>query len=97
MFSCTAHEKTILSSMVPHNAITNVFIIIIIIIIINLHHIWDRVLLNTPDLKISNDSGHMHRTSFSGHAQPIPTNRHVHRTIGHIGHAQTSKHLHRTS
>ena len=27
----------------------------------------------------------------------IPTNRPVHRTIGHTGHAQTSKHMHRTS
>ena len=63
----------------------------------NLHHIWDKVLFNTPDLKISNDNGHAHRTSFSGHAQSIPTNRHSHRTIGHTGHAQTSEHVHRTS
>ena len=32
------------------------------------HHIWNRVLYNTPDLKISNDNGHALRTSFSGHA-----------------------------
>ena len=35
-------------------------------------------LFNTPDLKISNDNGYAQRTSFSGHAQSIPTNRHVH-------------------
>ena len=43
----------------------------------NPHHIWDRVLFNTPDLQISNDNGHAHRTSFSGHAQSIPTNRYA--------------------
>ena len=58
----------------------------------NLHHIWDRILFNTPDLIITNDNGHMHRISFSGHAQSMPTNRHVHRTKGHIGQAQTSEH-----
>ena len=63
----------------------------------NLHHIWDRVLFNTPDLKVSNDNRHAHRTSFSGHAQSIPTSRLAHRTIEHIGHAQTSEHVHRTS
>ena len=26
----------------------------------NLHHIWDRVLLNTPDLKINTSNGHTH-------------------------------------
>ena len=62
----------------------------------NLHHIWDRVLFNTPDLKISNDNGHAHKTSVSGLAQSIPTNRYMHRTIGHAGHAQTSEHAHRT-
>ena len=31
----------------------------------NLHHIWDRVLFNTPDHKINNDNGHAHRTPFS--------------------------------
>ena len=36
----------------------------------HLHHIWDRVLLNTPDLNSSN--GHVHRTCISGHAQSIP-------------------------
>ena len=58
----------------------------------NLHHIWDRVLINTPDLKISNDNRHAHRTPFSGLAQSIPTKRHVHRTLGHIGLAQISEH-----
>ena len=40
--------------------------------------IYGTVLFNTPDLKISNDNGHVYRTSFSGHAQSIPTNRHAH-------------------
>ena len=63
----------------------------------NLHHIWDRVLFNTPDLKISNDNGNAHRTSFSGHAWSIPTNRYALTTIGHTGHARTSVHVHGTS
>ena len=54
-------------------------------------------MLNTPDLKVSNDSGHVQRTCVTGHAQPIPINRHAHRTVWHIGHAQTSEHAHRTS
>ena len=63
----------------------------------NLHHIWDRVLSNTPDLKIDNDNGHVYRTSLSGHAQSIPTNRDLHRTIGHTRHALNSEYAHRTS
>ena len=63
----------------------------------NLHHKWDRVHFNTPDLKICNENGHAHRTSFSGHDQSIPTKSHLVRTIGHTGHAQTSEHAHRTS
>ena len=63
----------------------------------NPHHIWDSILLITPELRISNDNGHAHRTPISGHAQSILTNRHAHRTIGHTEHAQTSEHGHRTS
>ena len=55
------------------------------------------ILFNTPDLKVNNDNGHVHRTPFSGHAQSIPTNRHTHRTIGHTGHALNLEHVHRTS
>ena len=55
----------------------------------SLHHKWDRVLFNTPGLRIINDNRHANRTSFSGHAQFIPINRHAHRTMGHTGHAQT--------
>ena len=51
----------------------------------NLHHKWDRVLYNTLDLKINNDNGHACRTSLSGHAQSIPTNRHSYRTMGTLG------------
>ena len=63
----------------------------------NLHHIWGRVLFNTPDLKINNDNGYAHRTGIIGHAQSIPTNRHLHTTLGHTGHALDSEHVHRTS
>ena len=59
----------------------------------NLHHIWDRVPLNTPDLKINSSNGHAYRTCISGHAQSIPTNRH----LGHTGHALNSEHAQRTS
>ena len=63
----------------------------------NLHHIGDRVLFNTRDLKINNDNGHAHRTSLIGHTQSIPTNRHSHRSLGHTGYALNSDHVHRTS
>ena len=63
----------------------------------NLHHIRDRVLFNTPDLKINNGKGHVHRTCLSGHAASIPTNRLSHRNIGHTGDALNSEHAHRTS
>ena len=63
----------------------------------NLHHIWDIVLFNTPDLKINNDNGHAYRTSLSGHAQSFPTNRHLQRTIGYTGHALNLQLTHRTS
>ena len=63
----------------------------------NLHHIWNRVLYNTPDLKICNGNGHAHKTSFSACVQSIPIIRHTHRTIGHTGDAQTSELVHRTS
>ena len=53
--------------------------------------------LTDPDLKINNDNGHVHRTSFSGHAQSIPTNRHMHRTLGHAWQAMNLEHVHRTS
>ena len=55
----------------------------------NLHHIWDRVLFSTHELRISTDNGHVHRKPISGHVQSISTNRHAHRTIGHTGHART--------
>ena len=37
----------------------------------SLHHIWDRVLLNTHDLKINSSNGHAHRTYISGYTQPL--------------------------
>ena len=63
----------------------------------NLHHIWDRELYNTSDLKSNNKNGHAYRTSLCGHAQSIPTNRHSNTTTGHTGHALNSEHVHRTS
>ena len=58
----------------------------------NLHHIWDRVLFNTLDLKINNDYGHLYRTFLSGHAQSIPANSHSHRTIGYTGQSMSTEH-----
>ena len=59
----------------------------------NLHHIWERVLLNTPGLKIkrhAQDIGHAQSTAlntpmqfFTGsmeHAQRTPISEHAHRT-----------------
>ena len=63
-------------------------------------HIWDRVLFSTPELRINKDYGHTHRTPISGHAQTLPPNIHVHRTIEHPGHSQRtppSEHAHKTS
>ena len=58
-----------------------------------LNHIWDRVLLNIPHLKINSSNGHVHRACISRHAQSILTNRHV----GLTGHALNSEHVYRTS
>ena len=59
----------------------------------NLNHIWDRVILNTPHLKIYSSNGHAHSTCISRHTQSIPNNRH----LGLTGHALNSEHAHRTS
>ena len=62
-------------------------------------YIWDRVLFSTPELRINNDDGHAHRTPIRGHAQILPTIRHVHRTIEDPGNAQRTvpaEHAHRT-
>ena len=59
----------------------------------DLHHIWDRVLLNSPDLKINSSNRHVHRTCINGYAESIPTNSH----LGLAGHALNSEHVHRTS
>ena len=63
----------------------------------NLHHIWDIVLSNTPDLRINNDNGHVYRTFLSGQAHSFLANRHLHRTLGQGGHALNSELAHRTS
>ena len=60
----------------------------------NLHHIWDRVLLNTPGLKIKR---HAHAI---GHAQSTQHNTPMQFFTGSMEHAQRtplSEHAHRTS
>ena len=61
------------------------------------HHIWDRVPFKTPELRINKHNRHAHRTPISGHSQTLPSNKQVHRTIEHLGHAQRtppSEHVH---
>ena len=53
--------------------------------------IYSTVLLNTPPSKLTLPMG-MH-ICISGHAQSIPTNRH----LGLTGHALNLEHVHRTS
>ena len=63
---------------------------------LNLHHIWDRVLLNTPVLKIN---GHVQSTPHWACSVPQP-NTTMHIFTGSMEHAQTtpwSEHAHRTS
>ena len=60
----------------------------------NLHHIWDRVLLNTPGLKIKR---HAHDI---GHAQSTQPNTPMQFFTGSIEHTQRTsltEHVHRTS
>ena len=37
----------------------------------NLHYIWDRGLFSTPELRISNDNGHVHVTPIRGILSPF--------------------------
>ena len=63
----------------------------------NLPDIWDRVLFNTPGLKVN---GHAQGTPSIGHAQLTLPITPIHRMLGHMEHAQrtpVSKHVHRTS
>ena len=63
----------------------------------NLHHIWDRVLLNTPGLKIN---GHVQDTQFIGHALSTQPNTPMNIFTGSMEHAQRaplSEHAHRSS
>ena len=62
----------------------------------NLHRIWDRVLLNTPRLKINNYNGHVH-TGISRHVQSIPSNWQLPSFYGFSEHALNSEHAYRTS
>ena len=46
------------------------------------------------DHKINNDNGYAQRIAFSEHAQSIPTNMHLYRTIGILGmHRYLSMHV----
>ena len=56
----------------------------------NLNHIWDRVHLNTPDLKISPPQVYVHN-------QPTPTNGHLQVNIELSGHVLNSEHVLRGS
>ena len=58
----------------------------------NLNHIWDRVLLNTPGLKIANPQvyAHIHNNR---HNKTTPINRHPQINKGHSGHALSSEHV----
>ena len=63
----------------------------------NLHHIWDRLLFNTPGLKIN---GHAQGTTSLGHAQFHQPNTPMHIFTGCMEDAQRtllSDHAHRTS
>ena len=62
----------------------------------NLNHIWDRVLLNTPGLKISNSKVYVHIQN-NRHIQPTPTNGHPQIGIRHSRHALNSGHVLRGS
>ena len=62
----------------------------------NLNHLWDRVLLNTPGLKINSPNGYAH-TQNSEHAHSIPTSEHLQINIGHSGHTLNSEHALRSS
>ena len=62
----------------------------------NLNHIWDRVLFNTPGLKIGSSQRLVHIHN-NGHAQPNPTNAHPQINKGHSGYALNSEHVLRES
>ena len=55
----------------------------------NLNHIWDRVLLYTPGLKIANPQVYVHIHN-NRQNQPPPTNGPLQIGIGHSGHALNS-------
>ena len=59
---------------------------------------WDRVLFNAPDLKINNDSGYAcTEHPLVGILNPFQPIEHLHRTLGHTGHALKSEHAHGTN
>ena len=62
----------------------------------NLNHIWDRVLFNTPGLKIgcSQNLLHIHN---NGQAKTKLTNGHLQTIIGHLEHTLNSEHMLRES
>ena len=59
----------------------------------NLNHIWDRVIFNTPGLKIGSSQNSLHIRN-NGQAQ---TNEHPQIIIGYSEHALNSEHVLRES
>ena len=62
----------------------------------NLNHIWDRVIFNTPGLKIGSSQNLVH-THNNGQTQTNPPNRHPQIIIGHSEHALNSEYVLRES
>ena len=62
----------------------------------NLNHIWDRVLFNTPGLKLDFSPNQLHRHN-NGQAQTNLANSQLQAVIGHSGHALNSEHALRES
>ena len=62
----------------------------------NFNHIWDRVLLNTPGLKIGSSQVHVH-IHTNRHNQSLPTSGNLQINIGHSGHALNSEYVFRGS
>ena len=58
----------------------------------NFNHIWDRVLFNTPGLKIGSSKNLVHLNN-NGHIQTNPPNTHLQINIGPSGHAMNSEHV----
>ena len=60
----------------------------------NLNHIWDRVLFNTPGLKLDSSQNQSH---IDNNGQTNLANSQPQAVIGHSGHALNSDHMLRES